>query len=111
MDPDPSKAAEARQLGARELISFDAFTAAESEGRFDLVLNTAPVDLEKGAKEGGGFALLRPLAANGTFVQVGIPGGNAQAKARARSRLSPLEKAGKRGCRRRSGAHPRRSSF
>lgn len=76
VDPDASKADEARRLGASELLPLEAFSS--TEGRFDLVLNTAPVDLGGGGK----FELLRPLAANGTFVQIGIPGGDAQVKVR-----------------------------
>ena len=74
IDIDASKAAEARGFGASEFVhapSMLGCEAAQDAARFDLIMNTASAAVSTAA-------LLRSLAPNGTLVQVGLPGGDAE---------------------------------
>jgi uncharacterized zinc-type alcohol dehydrogenase-like protein len=73
IDIDASKASESFAFGAKEFIHAPDLLGCDAmqHGQFDVILNTASAAIPTNA-------LLRSLAADGTLVQLGIPGGDVE---------------------------------
>lgn len=71
IDAFADKKEEALGLGASDFMTWDDAISGKAAGKFDLLLNCASAKVDAGK-------MLSLLSTDGTAVQVGIPGGNAQ---------------------------------